>query len=62
MITMTKSPYQLQAEPAIFEAMHGTASDFVDKNKLNLSSMLLSAYMLLAYTDWDEGHKLLQML
>jgi isocitrate dehydrogenase len=40
---------------AIFEATHGTAPDIAGQNKVNPSSLILSAVMLLEYLGWNEA-------
>lgn len=42
---------------AIFEATHGTAPDIAGLNKVNPSSLLLSAVMLLEYLGWNKAGK-----
>ena len=40
---------------AIFEATHGTAPKYAGKNKVNPSSLILSAEMMLRYLGWTEA-------
>ncbi len=40
---------------AVFEATHGTAPKYADKNMVNPSSMTLSGEMMLRYMGWDEA-------
>jgi isocitrate dehydrogenase len=44
---------------AIFEATHGTAPKYADKDMVNPSSVLLSAVMMLEYMGWDAAAKLI---
>lgn len=44
---------------AIFEATHGTAPKYADKDMVNPSSVLLSAVMMLEYMGWDTAAKLI---
>jgi isocitrate dehydrogenase len=44
---------------AVFEATHGTAPPFANKNVANPSSILLSGEMLLRYLDWKEAADLI---
>ena len=44
---------------AIFEATHGTAPKYADKDVVNPSSVLLSAVMMLEYMGWDAAAKLI---
>ena len=44
---------------AIFEATHGTAPKYADKDVVNPSSVLLSAVMMLEYMGWDKAAKLI---
>lgn len=44
---------------AIFEATHGTAPKYADKDVVNPSSVLLSAVMMLEYMGWDPAAKLI---
>ncbi len=44
---------------AIFEATHGTAPTLANQNKVNPSSFLLSAQMMLSYMGWDEAAEIL---
>ncbi len=45
---------------AIFEATHGTAPKYAGKNKVNPSSVLLSAVMMLDYMGWAEAGDLIE--
>ncbi len=40
---------------AVFEATHGTAPGFAGKDRVNPSSIILSAEMMLRYIGWTEG-------
>ena len=40
---------------AVFEATHGTAPKYAGKNKVNPSSIILSAEMMLRYMGWSEA-------
>ena len=40
---------------AIFEATHGTAPKYANQDKVNPSSLILSAEMMLRYMKWDEA-------
>lgn len=44
---------------AIFEATHGTAPKYADKDMVNPSSVLLSGEMMLRYMGWDEAADLI---
>ena len=44
---------------AIFEATHGTAPNMVGQNRVNPSSIILSAVMLLEYIGWNEAANLI---
>jgi isocitrate dehydrogenase len=41
--------------PAVFEATHGTAPGFAGKDRVNPSSLILSAEMMLRYLGWSEA-------
>ena len=45
---------------AIFEATHGTAPKYADKNMVNPSSMTLSGAMMLRYLGWGEAADLVE--
>jgi len=45
---------------AIFEATHGTAPKYTDKNMVNPSSMTLSGAMMLRYMGWNEAADLIE--
>jgi isocitrate dehydrogenase len=45
--------------PAVFEATHGTAPGFAGKDRVNPSSLILSAEMMLRYMKWGEAADLL---
>ena len=45
---------------ALFEATHGTAPKYANKNKINPSSLILSAAMMLEYLGWDEASELVK--
>ena len=44
---------------AIFEATHGTAPKYADKDVVNPSSVILSGEMMLRYMDWTEAADLI---
>ncbi len=44
---------------AIFEATHGTAPKYANQDKVNPSSVILSAVMMLDYMNWTEASKLI---
>ncbi|NOT37904.1 MAG: NADP-dependent isocitrate dehydrogenase, partial [Saprospiraceae bacterium] len=44
---------------AIFEATHGTAPKYANQDKVNPSSVILSAVMMLDYMGWNEASKLI---
>lgn len=44
---------------AVFEATHGTAPKYAGKNKVNPSSLILSAEMMLRYIGWNEAADLI---
>lgn len=48
-----------QSGHAIFEATHGIAPDIAGQNKVNPSSLILSAVMLLDYVGWTEAAQLI---
>jgi isocitrate dehydrogenase len=45
-------------EVALFEATHGTAPKYADKDMVNPGSLILSAVMMLEHLDWDEAARL----
>jgi len=45
---------------ALFEATHGTAPKYADKNMANPGSLILSAVMMLEYIGWQEAAELIQ--
>ena len=45
--------------PAVFEATHGTAPGFAGKDRVNPSSLILSAEMMLRYLDWADAADLI---
>jgi len=45
--------------PAVFEATHGTAPGFAGKDRVNPSSLILSAEMMLRYLTWTEAANLI---
>jgi isocitrate dehydrogenase len=45
--------------PAVFEATHGTAPGFAGKDRVNPSSLILSAEMMLRYLDWSDAADLI---
>ena len=48
------------AEHAIFEATHGTAPKYADKDVINPGSVILSAVMMLEFMGWKEAAKLVE--
>lgn len=48
-----------QTGHAIFEATHGTAPKYANKDKVNPSSVLLSGVMMLEYMGWNEAADLI---
>ena len=44
---------------AVFEATHGTAPKYANKNVVNPSSVILSGELLLRYLGWDEAADLI---
>ena len=44
---------------AVFEATHGTAPKYANKNKVNPSSLILSGVMMLEYLGWTEAAELI---
>ena len=45
---------------AIFEATHGTAPKYADKNMVNPSSVILSGVMMLEHMNWHEAANLIE--
>jgi isocitrate dehydrogenase len=45
---------------AVFEATHGTAPKYADKDMINPGSVILSGVMLLDYIGWKEAAKLIE--
>jgi isocitrate dehydrogenase len=45
---------------ALFEATHGTAPKYADKDVINPGSLILSAVMMLEYMGWGEAAKLVE--
>jgi len=45
---------------AVFEATHGTAPKYTDKNMVNPSSMTLSGAMMLRYMGWEKAADLIE--
>ena len=45
---------------AIFEATHGTAPKYADKNMVNPSSVILSGVMMLEHLNWHEAANLIE--
>ena len=45
--------------PSIFEATHGTAPKYADKDVINPGSLILSAVMMLEYLKWDKAADLI---
>jgi isocitrate dehydrogenase len=48
------------AEHAIFEATHGTAPKYADKDVINPGSVILSAVMMLDFMGWKEAARLVE--
>jgi isocitrate dehydrogenase len=48
------------AEHAIFEATHGTAPKYADKDVINPGSLILSAVMMLDFMGWTEAARLVE--
>jgi isocitrate dehydrogenase len=48
------------AEHAIFEATHGTAPKYADKDVINPGSLILSAVMMLDFMGWAEAARLVE--
>ena len=48
------------AEHAIFEATHGTAPKYADKDVINPGSVILSAVMMLDFMGWTEAARLVE--
>jgi isocitrate dehydrogenase len=46
-------------EAAVFEATHGTAPKYANKNVINPGSLILSACMMLDYMGWEDAAKLI---
>ncbi len=44
----------------LFEATHGTAPKYADKDVINPGSLILSAVMMLEYLGWDKAAKLIE--
>jgi isocitrate dehydrogenase len=44
----------------LFEATHGTAPKYADKDMSNPGSLLLSAVLMLQYMSWDEAAKMIE--
>ncbi len=44
---------------AVFEATHGTAPKYANKNKVNPSSLMFSGAMMLEYIGWNEASQLI---
>ncbi len=47
---------------AVFEATHGTAPKYADKDMINPGSVILSGVMLLEYIGWKEAARLIEAL
>jgi isocitrate dehydrogenase len=45
---------------AVFEATHGTAPKYADKDQVNPGSVILSGVMLLEFLGWNEAAKLIE--
>lgn len=50
----------LRDDVALFEATHGTAPKYAGQDKVNPSSLLLSAVMMLEYMKWNEAADLVK--
>lgn len=48
----------LSDEIAVFEATHGTAPKYANLDKVNPSSLILSAAMMLEHIGWKEAEQL----
>ncbi len=48
------------SEHAIFEATHGTAPKYADKDVINPGSVILSAVMMLEFMGWGEAAKMVE--
>ncbi len=48
------------AQHAIFEATHGTAPKYADKDVINPGSVILSAVMMLEFMGWSEAAQLIE--
>jgi isocitrate dehydrogenase len=48
-------------EAAVFEATHGSAPQYAGQDKVNPTSVLLSAAMMLAYMGWHEAKRLIEI-
>jgi len=46
---------------AVFEATHGTAPKYADKDMINPGSVILSGVMLLEYIGWKEAAKMIEV-
>jgi isocitrate dehydrogenase len=46
---------------AVFEATHGTAPKYADKDQINPGSVILSGVMLLEFIGWKEAAKLIEV-
>ena len=46
---------------AVFEATHGTAPKYADKDMINPGSVILSGVMLFEFIGWTEAAKLIEM-
>ena len=47
-------------EIGLFEATHGTAPKYANKNMVNPGSLLLSGVMMLKYLEWSEAGELIE--
>ena len=47
-------------EIGLFEATHGTAPKYANKNMVNPGSLLLSGVMMLNYLEWNEAGDLIE--
>ena len=44
----------------LFEATHGTAPKYADKDMVNPGSLILSAVMMLEYLGWDKAGQMIE--
>lgn len=58
-IGIAPSQHQLRKRSRNFEATHGTAPKYAGLDKVNPSSVILSAVMMLEYIRWNEAANLI---